>query len=400
MKPRDGWVWSSLGDLYQTQGTSKFSGHANTCYKQAAKLTGKLSPFVSTWHFLGPFVIGKNEVDGDPVAAVGGIREVAKTRLKKGIKYASELVVNGEVGWTTYRMKSAGQGVRVQPQINWNELVNSLGSTAITEWQGWLVGELAVNENNQQVLIQCLGVHTVYVGETPLTGDVYRRDNFWFSVHLFKGIHTVYVRLRTKVSADVKCSIQLAASTFVILEPHYLPDLYDGYLFAGHIALPIANYQSSKWLKGIKVSLTSQEDGSPLTIQQLEDKNFAIAPGQIRPVNLRLQSDSPQILTICSNLKIKIKVSAGGVDLVYPLSLRCRRQRQSFLFTFVDPDGSVQHAAAVAPILGCELNLCPVVVTQHGTTVPPQNQADSYKRMQAGDFVFGVDHAWLLAPTR
>ena len=32
--------------------------------------------------------------------------------------------------------------------------------------------------------------------------------------------------------------------------------------------------------------------------------------------------------------------------------------------------------------------------------MPPQNQADSYKRMEKGKWVFGVDHLCLVAPTR
>ena len=32
--------------------------------------------------------------------------------------------------------------------------------------------------------------------------------------------------------------------------------------------------------------------------------------------------------------------------------------------------------------------------------MPPQNQADSYKRMEKGKWVFGVDLLWLVAPTR
>ena len=32
--------------------------------------------------------------------------------------------------------------------------------------------------------------------------------------------------------------------------------------------------------------------------------------------------------------------------------------------------------------------------------VPPQNQADSYKRMEGGRWVFGAENLWVLAPTR
>ena len=32
--------------------------------------------------------------------------------------------------------------------------------------------------------------------------------------------------------------------------------------------------------------------------------------------------------------------------------------------------------------------------------MPPQNQADSYKRMEDGKWVFGIKNMWVLAPTR
>ena len=40
------------------------------------------------------------------------------------------------------------------------------------------------------------------------------------------------------------------------------------------------------------------------------------------------------------------------------------------------------------------------IITVDLLAVPPQNQADSYKRMENGKFVFGVEHLWLLAPSR
>ncbi len=54
------------------------------------------------------------------------------------------------------------------------------------------------------------------------------------------------------------------------------------------------------------------------------------------------------------------------------------------------------------PISHCQEAECErsVLLTMHGTTVPPQNQADSYKHMVDGKFVFGLEHAWTLAPTR
>ncbi len=401
VKEDDGWAWSSLGDIYLHQGSAhKLTSMASTCFKQALKLTGKITEHVRQWYFIGPFVIGKNEVDGDPVDAYGGIQAIATKRFQKKNKYISELLPNGKITWRFFKQKIKSEIIKMTPDVNWNDLVNSLGSTAITEWQGWVVGEFALNENNQNVIIQCLGVHTVYIDGTPVTGDVYRRNAFWFSVGLSKGIHTIYSRVRAKGMMMFQCTIDIATSSFEILKPSYMPDLYDGHLFGKYIPLQISNYHTSKWLKNIKVTIESQNNGEPLKIIQADDKNFGIAPGQIRPITLQLTSESDIILEQCNDIGFKIKVSTSEGQVVYPLTLRCRNKRESFLFTFLDHDGSVQHSAAIHPQRGCESGLCPVVLSQHGTTVPPQNQADSYKTMTNGNFVFGMETAWLLAPTR
>lgn len=281
-------------------------------------------------------------------------------------------------------------------------MVSSLGSTGITEWQGWVIAEFAVNDNNIHVVIQCLGVHTIYVNDVPVVGDVYRRDQFWFSVKLSKGIHSVYVRLRAKGTQIFKCSINDAKHNFEILKPHFLPDLWQGYLFSKYIALPVANLHTTKWLKIIKVSINDQSLGNPIEAHLLDSK-MSIAPGQTRPIIITLSSTTELILdNACASVDLKIKISTSDGQVVYPVSLRCRKQHESFLFTFLDHDGSIQHGAAIHPILTCVSDLCPVLLTLHGTTVPAQNQADSYKRMNSNDkeFLFGLDSAWVLAPTR
>lgn len=48
----------------------------------------------------------------------------------------------------------------------------------------------------------------------------------------------------------------------------------------------------------------------------------------------------------------------------------------------------------------CTTGVCPIVLTLHGTTISPQNQADSYKHMVNEKFQFGFPLAWTLAPTR
>ena len=355
-----GVLWTTLGSLYQ-QLNQKTA--AATCFKQATKLSGKHTSHIQEWSFLGPFVVGKSEVDGDPVESFGGIQNVAKYRLKKGVKFYSELLPGGEVHWSQVKQSSPEMAVPVQPNVNWNELVSVLGSMGITEWQGWLVGEFAVNEKDLVVLVQCHGVHTVFIDDKPLTGDVYHRAKYWFSVQLDQGLHTVYLRLRTKVNGQVLCRFKSPKSNFEVLSPDFLPDLLDGRLIGKYITLPIANYLPSNFLKVSKVVGTDFKSKDSEVVSRLDvqlfDESVSIAPGQVYPVIIKLttKDNNRRIIDGCSRpespfdieLTLKFTTSAGIATL--PLKLRCRTARQSFLFTFLDHDGSIQHAAAVQPLL-------------------------------------------------
>ena len=394
-----GWAWSGLGSLYLS---THDQSQALVCFKQAAKLSGKLTTSPQNWQFVGPFTIGKAETDGDPLESFGGIQNITHTRFLPEYHLISELAVSGYVSWTTLPPKSSRGYVNISPNIAWGDLVNSLGSTGIMEWQGWAVTEIAVNVDNANIIARCVGVHTVYIGWFPVTGDVYYRDHFRFGVQLNSGIHTVYIRARAKGALSFSCSFEVPDVGFEVHAPHFLPDFVAGHLFSTFIALPIANLHHNRWLQNIRVSLEESLESSSFRVRS-EKSEFAIAPGQIRPVRVELQAVVDDfILSFCNDVQLLIKVSTSEGSKSQQITLRCRSLSQSFLFTFLDHDGSVQHAAAIAPSKTCEGDVddCPVVLTLHGTTVPPQNQADSYKRMISSEFVFGFSSAWVLAPTR
>lgn len=388
----DGYLWSILGSQFSLKGQDS---SANYCFKQALKLTGKVTSFIKQWYYLGPFVIGKSEFDGDPIEAFGGIYNISKYRESKNQKFYSEFLPGGGVSWQKYHQRQPKDSIKVQPNINWNELVSSLSSMGITEWQGWLIGEFAVNSDHLNVAIQCLGHHTVYIDKIPVTGDVYHRKQFYFGVSLKRGLHTIYVKLRAKIAANLLCDFQVKSTPLQILAPHFLPDLIDGHIFGSHIALPVTNYHNSKWVKVSNVKVVDQSHDYEISFALVDQ--VEIAPGQTTPVNLEFESTS---VLPCQNLNIQLKLTTSEGNQKFSVSLRCRKLHESFLFTFLDHDGSIQHAAAIYPLQDCSNEVCPVVLTLHGTTVPPQNQADSYKYMVGGKFVFGVSGAWLLAPTR
>lgn len=323
---------------------------------------GKHTTYIKEWSFLGPFVIGKTEVDGDPVESFGGIHKVSKSRYKKVVSFFSELLPGGEINWSQIKQPSQDVAVQIQPSVNWNELVNALGSMGITEWQGWLVGELAVNEKDLILLVQCHGVHTVYINDIPVTGDVYHRGKYWFGVQLDQGLHTMYIRVRTKIHGQVLCKFKSSKTSFEVLPPDFMPDLWNGRLFSDYLSISVANYHTTKFLKVSKVVVSDFKSKDSEIISKLDiemhEIPVSIAPGQIYPVVLKLKSkdDSHRVISECSSpesswdveMMLKVTTSAGLITM--PLKLRCRTARQSFLFTFLDHDESVQHAAAVQPL--------------------------------------------------
>ncbi|XP_072171857.1 uncharacterized protein [Diadema setosum] len=397
--------WSYLGDLYMKKGERS---KGMTCFKQAAKISGRVSDYVRQWHFVGPFVIGKSEVDGDPVEFWGGIANISRDRFDKKVTFYSELAAGGKVHWKAYPQTQAGESLRIAPDVPWNDLISSLGSMAISEWQGWVVGEFAVNSEGD-VSFQCLGVHTLFVDGIMVAADVYRRNEFWFTLSMGVGIHTIYIRLRAKGVQVFQCNIKSFETTsFRVHPPTMVPDIVQGSLMGGVFALPITNLQGGKWLKNIRINL-EDKSAPAVTVWQSKDSTPAsIAPGQtaILAVNLQLnrEDDDNHVNNEgCEDIRFQLEVSASSVSKSrsVPVTLRCRNRHESFLFSFVDHDGSVQQAAAIEPLEDCSASQCPVVLTLHGTGVPAQNQADGYKRMDKdGQWKFGLEKAWVLAPTR
>jgi hypothetical protein len=76
---------------------------------------------IRSWDFLGPFPIGKGELDGDPLAPYGGIWKIPR---QDKTQYYSELATSGKISWTKLPVH-AGGAVQIQPAgIDWNRLNN------------------------------------------------------------------------------------------------------------------------------------------------------------------------------------------------------------------------------------------------------------------------------------
>ena len=107
-----------------------------------------------------------------------------------------------------------------------------------------------------------------------------------------------------------------------------------------------------------------------------QDKGLTIAPGQVRPIKVLLEyNNGKKIINFkdaCSDVQLILKISTNkGQDQKLEINLRSRKLSESFVFTFLDHDGSVQHGAAIAPLKGCASGICPVLLTLHGTSMVP-----------------------------
>jgi hypothetical protein len=193
------------------------------------------TPISGPWDFVGPFGIGKTEIDADPIAAYGGIRNVSKGSKKR--TFVSELADGGLVGWSrlkvsldgavTLQFPLKGDKARVNPSSN----IQALQKITAQEMQGWLVAEFQVAHDGRY-LLRCSPAHHVELDadHVLIHGDVYRRG-LPTAVTLTQGQHTLYVRVRMKGFAQLSCSMRAASDTVEVratLSPS--PDIVGGYL--------------------------------------------------------------------------------------------------------------------------------------------------------------------------
>jgi hypothetical protein len=165
---------------------------------------------------------------------------------------------------------------------------------------------------------------------------------------------------------------------------------------------------------------------------------YSIAPGQTMSLPLEIIPDqlqkkknnnnnNPQFGEVfigCRDSRVFNLVIAPsrGPSMKVGLDLSCRKQDQSFLYSFLDHDGSVAQAGIVLPLnyhtpnyktLGLpRINRnkeedalpkeFPVLLSLHGSGIQPQNHADAHKYMPPNtkNYLFGVVNYFLVAPSR
>ena len=201
--------------------------------KVVSVVSGAREVAIQTWDFLGPFGVGKTEIDGDPVAAFGGIRNVSRTRGAKKRMFVSELAEGGRVGWSRLRAESGTGAILLQfplgekARVDFGRNVQALNRITALEMQGWLVADFDV-AGDGRYLLRCSPAHHVELDDDHLLlhGDVYSRGFAWSAVTLASGRHTIYIRVRAKGSASIGCSVRAASDPVEMFPTHIAnPDI-------------------------------------------------------------------------------------------------------------------------------------------------------------------------------
>lgn len=407
-----------------------------------------------TWHLLGPFVTGKTEFDGDPTVGCGGVAALLHDRQS----CPSELVPGGAARWQTIKATPQGD-VQAQFPTPWQDLHRSFGNVEVVEFQAWLVGHLTVRDPGR-VLLSCRGAHSLEVGGELVAGNVYARDDSLLqaAVTLQAGEHNITMRVRGKAVASVRCSARLAKPHSLHLgAPLSVPDVSVGTLpFGGLLALPVFN-PSATALSNIRVLMTPADARASATRASslaALDTPMRLAAGQTMPLPVRFALPSGTAPPAGSDadgcVRLRVRVEALAHDPSLPsvaedmdgpgasaalyvsntvtISLRCRRVTSSFVFAFIDHDGSVAHAAAIRPRDGCQpwtgefasratltsdmesaagsvgAARCPVLLALSGVGATASSMADAHKYIPGGGgdgaWRFGMRHAWVIAPQR
>ena len=199
---------------------------------------------------------------------------------------------------------------------------------------------------------------------------------FRYPVSLEIGIHTLRVIPRLKGPGSIKCSLKISKNVDIqILSEKILnPDIVDGNLFSEFFSIPITNLNAKLDYALTKIEVHSHSVPGFKELN-ISFENQIIRSGQTACVIFRISnqnSQEKQLKCMKSTSQITLKLVSGTKEFKnheITINLRCRASTQSFLFTFLDHDGSIQHAATVKPLKDCIMEKCPVVLTNHGTGI-------------------------------
>ena len=346
------------------------------------------------WHFLGPFPVGKTEIDGNPLHAL--LKEMQSTNNTAAIDYRSkvqlfsELVEGGYINhWSPLPKETRRDDYvrvdlsRLKPTVNLQHLVRLSSSITIQEFQGLISRKLTITKPGTYA-IACHGLHTIEIDQHLFHADVYTSQQIYAVTYLNVGVHHVSSRIRGKGSASFRCSLSgPRASVAVVLHSpplQELPDVVQGRLLTPHLSVRVVNLGSAPLTTW---SFTTNNKHVRVTVPLLSQKMKCYSGQSLNlPLKIKVNTkrkklhkgEKDQCLTFVIALNNKDNKQNPVVATV-KITLRCRRRDQSQLMTYISHDGTVASAALLRPHhpTTCSKKGCPIILALSGVGVSVAN---------------------------
>jgi hypothetical protein len=221
---------------------------------------------VKVWDLLGPFPVGKTEIDADPIAACcGGIENL--TRGDPAAQFFSELGDRGLVRWSRVQTGHGGFTQVHFPGVNWNQLVQWTDNQMVLETQSHLVGDIRVPAAGMY-LVHAARVHSYVLGGRLYHGDIYSTgqehdERISSPVYLAAGKHTIYISFRAKAQGtfSFRASPLDSEEGLTTLAPATNPDLSGGLLLGEWLEVPVVNL-GRRFLSDVRIELVGVVDNA------------------------------------------------------------------------------------------------------------------------------------------
>ena len=407
---------------------------------------------LTRWDIIGPFPVGKLEVDGDPLFTAFNDhdeRDIGSyiLTLPRNITFYSELIQDSVLNWYTTNAPSSGL-VDVRFPVHWNELAQGLSSMAVLEFQGW-AKSISYVKLDGSYIVSCKGVHTVYVRNDGMTrilvGDIYSTDIIHGIVELYSGLVAIIIPLRGSAHSSFTCKITPQASPKTSLIVHsvlHIPDSLElsdarGLLLSTIFTVCIQNIQAYPLNINLNIDPPSSSECSysiykalPSINTEYTNHEITLAPGQTTILPLEItplckdktilptvtcRSGHPFVITI---------IPSRGEHIKFLLEFPCRKANESLVVSYLDYDLSVAQAGILLPLpthpntinknrqinyysqKSYINNTYPFLLSLHGTGISPRSQADAYKYipssalLKKGHYTYGIESFYLIAPSR
>ncbi len=407
---------------------------------------------LTRWDIIGPFPVGKLEIDGDPLFTAFNnhnehdIGSYILT-LPRNITYYSELIQDNVLNWHTINAPSSGL-VDVRFPVHWNELAQGLSSMAVLEFQGWAKSITYVKSDGSYI-VTCKGVHTVYIRNDGMTrvlvGDIYGTGIIHGIVELYSGLVAVIIPLRGSAYSSFTCTItpQMSPKTsFIVHSVSHIPDSLElsdarGLLLSTIFTVGIQNIQAYPLNINLNIDPPSSSECSysiykalPSGDTEHNNHEITLAPGQMTILPLEItplckdKTILPTVTCRSGHPFIITMIPSRGEHVKFPLEFPCRKANESLVVSYLDYDLSVAQAGILLPLpthpntmnRNRQINYYsqrsyinstyPFVLSLHGTGISPRSQADAYKyipssaQSKKGHYTYGIESFYLIAPSR